>query len=89
MKWYNGVMGILTILCVGMVFFVLTGCANTADMKTAKIESEYRKQLLNTTNRPAPGYNGPIEMPQEWIDQWPSLRKHEEQMENGIIGDMQ
>jgi len=71
------------------VFFVLTGCANTADMKTAKIESEYRKQLLNTTNRPAPGYNGPIEMPQEWIDQWPSLRKHEEQMENGIIGDMQ
>ena len=89
MKWYNGVMFILMVTCVGIVVLALTGCANIADMKTAKIESEYRKQLLNTTNRPAPGYNGPIEMPQEWIDQWPSLRKHEEQMENGIIGDMQ
>jgi hypothetical protein len=53
MKWYNGVMSILTILCVGIVLFVLTGCANTADMKTAKIESEYRKQLRESVkNKP-------------------------------------
>lgn len=34
----------------------------------------------------------PIEMPQEWLDQWPSLRDPKdstEQFENGIIGDMQ
>jgi len=62
------------LLSIPMLF--MTGCANIADMKTAKIESEYRKQSLDTTNRPAPGYDGPIEMPQEWIDQWPSLREN-------------
>jgi len=67
----------LVVLCLLMSIMILgiTGCANIADMKTAKIESEYRKQLLNTTNRPAPGYDGPIEMPKEWMDQWPSLRE--------------
>ena len=74
MKWYNGVMGLLTILCVGIVFFVLTGCANTADIKTAKIDNQGRKHSANT-NKPAPGYGGTITVTKEWADQWPSLRE--------------
>jgi len=46
MKWYNGVMSILTILCVGIVLFVLTGCANTQSMREAKDEQAYREQVL-------------------------------------------
>ena len=76
MKWYNGVMGLLTILCVGIIFFVLTGCANTADMKTLRLDSEGRKHSDNT-NKPAPGYGGNIGMPTEWMEQWPSLRGEE------------
>ena len=74
MKWYNGVMGLLTILCVGIVLFVLTGCANTADMKTTRLDNEGRKHSANT-NKPAPGYGGDMGMPKEWMEQWPSLRE--------------
>lgn len=28
----------------------------------------------------------PIEMPQEWLDQWPSTRQLNEQIENSVIG---
>ena len=35
--------GILVIL---LIVFFLIGCANTADVKTAKIEADYRKEVL-------------------------------------------
>ena len=38
------------------------------------------------TNTRAKDANKPIEMPQEWIDQWPSTRQVNEQIENSIIG---
>lgn len=46
MKWYNGVMGLLTILCVGIVLFVLTGCANTQQVKEAKDEQAFRNEVM-------------------------------------------
>ena len=74
MKWYNGVMFILTVTCVSIVLLALTGCANTADMKTLRLDGEGRKHSDNT-NKPAPGYDGNIGMPTEWMEQWPSLRE--------------
>ena len=73
MKWYNGVMSVLTILCVAIVLFVLTGCGvvDQHQYERDKAESEYRKGLEDT-NKPAPGYGGDIGMPKEWMDQWPS-----------------
>jgi len=78
MKWYNGVMGLLTILCVGIVFFVLTGCGGVDQHKYErdKAENEYRKGLEDT-NKPAPGHGGDMDMPTEWMEQWPSLRKEQ------------
>ena len=125
MKWYNGVMSILTILCVGIVLFVLTGCANVQQVKQAKDDQALREQVLKmpkgndrdellletveersyyeevircenymtTKNAGTPEATRvfdqdscrmeevqrveatPIEMPQEWLDQWPSLRE--------------
>lgn len=125
MKWYNGIMFILTVTCVSIVLLALTGCANTADVKTAKIEEDYRKEVLkmkkgserdkklletveersykeeilrcdNYMKEINPGTPEAtlvfdqdscrmeevqrvratsIEMPQEWLDQWPSLRE--------------
>ena len=125
MKWYNGVMFILTVTCVGIVLLALTGCANTQQVKEAKDEQAYREQLqqmskgnkrdellLETVKERSyteeilrcdnymkeinPGtpeatlvfdqdscrmeevqrvHATPIEMPQEWLDQWPSLRE--------------
>lgn len=74
MKWYNGVMFILTVTCVSLVLLALTGCANVADMKTSRLENEGRKHSTDT-NKPAPGYGGPITVTKEWADQWPSLRE--------------
>lgn len=93
MKWYNGIMFILTVTCVGIVVLALTGCANTAMVEDAKRETEYRKSLetYGESTYKSKG-TGAIEMPQEWMDQWPSLRDPKdptEQFENGIIGDMQ
>jgi hypothetical protein len=74
MSWYNGVMFVLTLVGIGILIFLVSGCANIDNMKKAKADAEYRKQLrlINdneiSTNT---GYGGPIEMPQEWIDQWP------------------
>ena len=135
MKWYNGIMFVLTVTCVSIVLLALTGCANTADVKTAKIEADYRKEvlkmkkgserdkkLLETVEERSyeievlrcerymkkvdPGtpnehlefdidschvekaqqvHATPIEMPQEWLDQWPSTRQVNEQIENSVI----
>lgn len=73
MKFYNFVMFLLTCFCIGIIVFGLTACANIADKKTSDLESEYRKNLTDT-NKPAPGYGGPITVTEEWADQWPSLR---------------
>jgi len=76
MKWYNGVMFILTATCVGIVILALTGCANTQMVEDAKSDTEYRKALENYgESKYEPKGTGPIEMPQEWMDQWPSLRE--------------
>lgn len=47
MKWYNGVMGLLTIVCVSILILVLTGCANMAEVEENKRENAYRKAELN------------------------------------------
>ena len=39
-------MSILTILCVGIVLFVLTGCANTQSMREAKDEQAFRNEVM-------------------------------------------
>jgi cell division protein FtsX len=46
MKWYNGVMSILTLICVGIVLFVLTGCANTQSVRESKDDQALREQVL-------------------------------------------
>ena len=58
------------ILVLAMAMAMI-GCANTQIIEQAKMESYYRKQLENydTTTIPTAG-RGPLEMPQEWIDQW-------------------
>jgi len=77
-------------IVIAVIAWTLFGCANTAMVEDAKRETEYRKSLETYgESKYEPKGTGPIEMPKEWMDQWPSLRQHEEQMENGIIGDMQ
>ena len=47
------------------------GCANTQILEQAKREAAYRKLLDENQNTTTPTAGpGPIEMPQEWIDQW-------------------
>ena len=77
MKWYNGVMFVLTMTCVGILLFALAGCANTQMVEDAKSDTEYRKSLLEYKEPDyVPKGTGPIEMPQEWIDQWPDLKEN-------------
>lgn len=45
MKWYNGIMFVLTVACVGIVVLALTGCANTQMVEDAKRETEYRNEF--------------------------------------------
>ncbi len=57
-----------------IVALLSTGCANIDSMEKAKADAEYRKHLRQTNNNDVStnaSYGGPIEMPQEWIDQWP------------------
>ena len=58
---------LILVLTLGMF-----GCANTQIIEQSKREASYRKQLeyYDTTTIPTAG-RGPLEMPQEWIDQWP------------------
>ena len=55
-----------------LLTLAMFGCANTQIIEQAKNEASYRKQLENydTATIPTAG-PGPLEMPQEWIDQWP------------------
>ena len=79
MKWYNGVMFVLTMTCVGILLFALAGCANTQMVEDAKRDTEYRKSLLEYKEPDyVPKGTGPIEMPQEWIDQWPDLKENDQ-----------
>ena len=47
------------------------GCANTQVIEQSKREALYRSQLENyeTSSVPTAG-PGPLQMPQEWMDQW-------------------
>lgn len=47
------------------------GCANTQYIENAKREAAYRKLLDENQNTTTPTQGpGPIQMPQEWMDQW-------------------
>ena len=47
------------------------GCANTQILEQSKREAAYRKLIddSQTATTPTAG-PGPLEMPQEWMDQW-------------------
>ena len=56
------------ILVLALAMF---GCANNQYIENAKREASYRKLLETPEGNSAPTAGpGPIEMPQEWIDQW-------------------
>jgi hypothetical protein len=47
------------------------GCANTQILEQSKREAAYRKLIDDTQNTTmSTAGPGPIEMPQEWMDQW-------------------
>jgi hypothetical protein len=47
------------------------GCANNQIVEQAKREAAYRRTLDDTPNATTPTAGpGPLEMPQEWMDQW-------------------
>jgi hypothetical protein len=47
------------------------GCANNQYIENAKREAAYRKTLDDNQNTTTPTAGpGPLEMPQEWMDQW-------------------
>ena len=47
------------------------GCANTQVLEQSKREAAYRRLLDENQNTTTPTAGpGPIEMPQEWMDQW-------------------
>jgi hypothetical protein len=59
---------LILLLALGLI-----GCANTQIIEQAKRETQERKQLEYYDNKniiPTAG-RGPLEMPQEWMDQWP------------------
>ena len=56
-----------------LLALAMIGCANTQFIEQAKQEKEYRRQISEMSDREnayQPKNNGPIEMPQEWMDQW-------------------
>ena len=56
------------ILVVALVMF---GCANNQIIEQSKREASYRRTLDDTQNTTTPtAGSGPLEMPQEWMDQW-------------------
>jgi len=56
------------ILILALVTF---GCANTQVLEQSKREAAYRRLLDENQNTTTPTAGpGPIEMPQEWMDQW-------------------
>jgi hypothetical protein len=57
---------LILVLAVAMI-----GCANTQILEQSKREAAYRKLIddSQTATTPTAG-PGPLEMPQEWMDQW-------------------
>lgn len=56
------------ILILALVTF---GCANTQVLEQSKREAAYRRLLDENQNTTTPTAGpGPLEMPQEWLDQW-------------------
>lgn len=57
-----------------LIFVLFTvGCANNQIVEQAKREAYYRKLLETPEGNSTPTAGpGPIEMPQEWMDQWQS-----------------
>lgn len=66
---------VICLLLTGLFFNLLTGCANMDLAQQNKADAEYRKatqeyvvsQKSKTQDK---SFNGPIEMPREWFDQW-------------------
>jgi outer membrane lipoprotein SlyB len=57
---------LILVLALGII-----GCANNQYIENAKQEAAYRRTLADIQNPTIPTAGpGPIEMPQEWIDQW-------------------
>jgi hypothetical protein len=54
-----------------LLVLVMFGCANTQILEQSKREAAYRKLIddSQTATTPTAG-PGPLEMPQEWMDQW-------------------
>ena len=47
------------------------GCANTQILEQSRQEKEYRRLIDDSQNATTPTAGpGPLEMPQEWMDQW-------------------
>ena len=87
MKYIEWIMLTIQVVVVAVICFAVFGCANTQMVEDAKRDTEYRKALENYgESKYEPKGTGPIEMPQEWMDQWPSTRQVNEQIENSIIG---
>jgi hypothetical protein len=89
-KYYNLIMWILIYLGFTILVFGLTGCANLDMVEQNKADAEYRKAtqeyvVSQKSKTQDNQLSGPIEMPQEWMDQW-EQRQVEEQIENSIIG---
>ena len=56
------------ILVLALAMF---GCANNQYIENAKREAAYRRLLDENQNTTTPTAGpGPLEMPQEWMDQW-------------------
>jgi len=56
------------ILLLALAMF---GCANNQYIENAKREAAYRRLLDENQNTTTPTAGpGPLEMPQEWMDQW-------------------
>ena len=50
---------------------VTIGCANNQIVEQSKREASYRRLIDDNQNTATPTAGpGPLEMPQEWIDQW-------------------
>ena len=54
-----------------LLALAMVGCANNQYIENAKREAAYRRLLDENQNTTTPTAGpGPLEMPQEWMDQW-------------------
>ena len=80
MKYLEWLMFAIHVTVMAILLWALFGCANTAMIEDAKRETEYRKSLETYgESKYEPEGTGAIEMPQEWMDQWPSLREDKDE----------